>query len=81
MRPMKRTRGAISARFCHDRSGSVRERIVELMESGAGFGAACRAVGIHPATGRRWLQRDKHFLLAVKLPRLVRRMRRLEAIR
>ena len=60
------------------RSGSVRDRIVELVERGSTFGNACRAVGIHPATGRRWLQRDRLFMLGVKLPRIARRIRKLE---
>lgn len=76
---MNRTRGAKNAHFPHDREGAVRERIVQLASAGSTFKAACRAVRIDYATGRRWMQRDKLFMLAVKLSRFARRIRKLES--
>ncbi|MBA7485486.1 hypothetical protein ES707_21033 [subsurface metagenome] len=50
---------------------------MHLMIGGSTLKAACRAVGIDYATGRRWAERDRDFGLAVRLSRVLKRIRKL----
>ena len=69
---VRRTRGCISARFPHDRFGSVRAGIVEALLRGSTFKAACEIAGIHASTGRRWRKKDQAFDFEVRAIKLWR---------